>query len=49
MERLLVTPLSRFPQGRPITLSEGVLFATYATLRSDDRGENVSLVRQLVA
>ncbi|MFX6011484.1 strawberry notch-like NTP hydrolase domain-containing protein, partial [Acinetobacter baumannii] len=26
MERLLVTPLSRFPQGRPITLSEGVLF-----------------------
>jgi hypothetical protein len=25
MERLLVTPLSRFPQGRPITLPEGVL------------------------
>ena len=49
MERLLVTPLSRFPQGRPITLSEGVLFATYATLRSDDRGEKVSRVRQIVA
>ncbi|MDQ1157663.1 putative RNA methylase [Sphingomonas sp. SORGH_AS 950] len=32
MERLLVTPLSRFPQGRPIALTEGVLFATYATL-----------------
>ena len=48
MERLLVTPLSRFPQGRPITLSEGVLFATYATLRSDDRGEKVSRVRQIV-
>lgn len=29
MERLLVTPLSRFPQGKPITLSEGILFLTY--------------------
>ncbi|MFN5719055.1 MAG: strawberry notch-like NTP hydrolase domain-containing protein, partial [Bradyrhizobium sp.] len=48
MERLLVTPLSRFPQGKPITLAEGVLFATYATLRSDDRGEKVSRVRQIV-
>jgi hypothetical protein len=48
MERLLVTPLSRFPQGRPITLPEGVLFTTYATLRSDDRGEKVSRVRQIV-
>jgi len=48
MERLLVTPLSRFPQGKPITLGEGVLFLTYATLRSDDRGERVSRVRQIV-
>ncbi|MFC3678121.1 strawberry notch-like NTP hydrolase domain-containing protein [Ferrovibrio xuzhouensis] len=48
MERLLVTPLSRFAQGKPITLSEGVLFATYATLRSDYRGEKVSRVRQIV-
>ncbi len=48
MERLLVTPLSRFAQGKPITLSEGVLFATYATLRSDDRGQKVSRVRQIV-
>ncbi|MGE0847811.1 MAG: strawberry notch-like NTP hydrolase domain-containing protein, partial [Flavobacteriaceae bacterium] len=48
MERLLVTPLSRFPQGKPITLTEGVLFTTYATLRSDDRGEKVSRVRQIV-
>ncbi|MDU0961078.1 MAG: strawberry notch family protein, partial [Bradyrhizobium sp.] len=38
MERLLVTPLSRFPRGKPIALPEGVLFTTYATLRSDDRG-----------
>jgi predicted RNA methylase len=48
MERLLVTPLSRFPQGARITLAEGVLFATYATLRSDERGEKVSRVRQIV-
>ncbi|OOY28464.1 methylase [Thioclava sp. L04-15] len=48
MERLLVTPLSRFPQGKPITLSEGILFITYATLRSDDRGEKVSRVKQIV-
>jgi hypothetical protein len=47
-ERLLVTPLSRFAQGKPITLSEGILFTTYATLRSDDRGEKVSRVRQMV-
>lgn len=48
MERLLVSPLSRFPQGRPITLPDGVLFTTYATLRSDDRGERVSRVKQIV-
>ncbi len=48
MERLLVTPLSRFPQGAKIALNEGVLFLTYATLRSDDRGERVSRVRQIV-
>ena len=48
MERLLVTPLSRFPQGKPITLAEGILFTTYATLRSDDRGEKVSRVKQIV-
>ncbi len=48
MERLLVTPLSRFAQGKPISLSEGILFATYATLRSDERGDKVSRVRQIV-
>ncbi|AWC25175.1 hypothetical protein CO731_04669 [Aminobacter sp. MSH1] len=48
MERLLVTPLSRFPQGKDIRLSEGVLFSTYATLRSDDRGERLSRVKQIV-
>ena len=47
-ERLLVTPLSRFRQGAPIRLSEGILFATYATLRTDERGEKLSRVRQIV-
>ncbi|MGL1539795.1 strawberry notch-like NTP hydrolase domain-containing protein, partial [Vibrio parahaemolyticus] len=28
MERLLITPLSRFAQGKPIRLAEGVLFLT---------------------
>lgn len=48
MERLLVTPLSRFPQGKDIRLEQGILFTTYATLRSDERGEKVSRVRQIV-
>ncbi|AGK59793.1 methylase/helicase [Hyphomicrobium denitrificans 1NES1] len=48
MERLLVTPLSRFRQGTPIRLAEGVLFATYATLRTDERGEKLSRVQQIV-
>ena len=48
MERLLVTPLSRFRQGTPIRLEQGVLFTTYATLRSDAREEKVSRVKQIV-
>jgi len=48
VERLLVTSLSRFRQGTPIGLAEGVLFTTYATLRTDDRGEKLSRVRQIV-
>jgi predicted RNA methylase len=48
MERLLVTSLSRFRQGTPIRLAEGVLFTTYATLRTDERGEKLSRVRQIV-
>jgi hypothetical protein len=48
MERLLVTPLSRFAQGRPIMLNEGIVFATYATLRTDEKGEKRSRVRQIV-
>ena len=47
-ERLLIQPLSRFRQGVPIRLDEGMLFATYATLRSDARDERVSRVQQIV-
>jgi hypothetical protein len=47
-ERLLVTPLSRFRQGTPIRLEQGILFTTYATLRSDARDEKVSRVKQIV-
>ena len=47
-ERLLVTPLSRFAQGRDITLTEGILFTTYATLRSEERGDKKSRVDQIV-
>jgi predicted RNA methylase len=47
-ERLLITPLARFRQGTPIRLDQGVLFTTYATLRSDAREEKVSRVQQIV-
>ena len=47
-ERLQVTPLSRFAQGRDIPLSEGILFTTYATLRSEERGAKKSRVDQIV-
>ncbi|MCA4921342.1 MAG: strawberry notch family protein [Methylobacterium sp.] len=36
-EKLQIVPLSRFKQGTPIALDEGILFTTYATLRSDER------------
>jgi hypothetical protein len=47
-ERLLVTPLSRFAQGKDIPLTEGILFTTYATLRSEERGTKKSRVDQIV-
>jgi predicted RNA methylase len=47
-ERLLITPLSRFRQGSPIRLEQGILFTTYATLRSDAREEKLSRVQQIV-
>jgi hypothetical protein len=47
-ERLLVTPLSRFAQGTKIRLEEGILFTTYATLRSEGRQEKASRIRQII-
>ena len=47
-ERLLVTPLSRFRQSTPIRPDQGILFTTYATLRTDGRDAKVSRVRQIV-
>jgi predicted RNA methylase len=47
-ERLLVTPLARFAQGTAIRLSEGILFTTYATLRSAEREAKASRVQQIV-
>ena len=47
-EPLLVTPLARFRQGTPIRLNQGILFTTYATLRSDARDGRVSRVQQIV-
>jgi predicted RNA methylase len=47
-EKLLVQPLSRFRQGAPIRLSEGILFCTYATLRSAERDGKASRLQQVV-
>ena len=47
-ERLLVQSLSRFRQGTPIRLEQGILFTTYATLRSEPREERASRVQQIV-
>lgn len=47
-EPLLVTPLARFRQGAAIRLDEGVLFTTYATLRSQERGDKASRIQQIV-
>ncbi|WP_316214832.1 strawberry notch family protein, partial [Bradyrhizobium sp. SZCCHNR2035] len=48
MERLQVTPMSRFRQGTPIRLGEAILFTTYAALRTDEKAEKLSRVRQIV-
>lgn len=47
-EPLLVTPLSRFRQGAPIAPREGILFTTYATLRSEERGGKASRLQQII-
>ena len=43
-----LVPLSRFKQGAAITLAEGILFTTYATLRTQAKGDKRSRVQQIV-
>ncbi len=47
-ERLLVQPLSRYRQGTPIRLAEGIIFTTYATLRSQERDGKKSRIAQIL-
>ena len=47
-EPLLVQPLARYKQGKPIKLAEGILFVTYATLRSQEREGKKSRVEQII-
>ncbi len=43
-----LVPLSRFRQGAAIALDEGILFTTYATLRTQVKGEKPSRVQQII-
>ena len=43
-----LVPLSRFRQGAAIALEEGILFTTYATLRTQARGDKPSRVQQII-
>ena len=43
-----IVPLSRFRQGASIALEEGILFTTYATLRTQAKGEKASRVQQII-
>jgi hypothetical protein len=43
-----IVPLSRFRQGAAIALEEGVLFTTYATLRTQAQGDKPSRVQQII-
>jgi predicted RNA methylase len=48
-EPLLIQPLARFRQGAAIRLDEGILFVTYATLRSAEREGKASRLDQILA
>jgi protein strawberry notch len=43
-----IVPLSRFRQGAPIALEEGILFTTYATLRTQAKAEKKSRIQQII-
>ena len=47
-EKLLIAPQSRYKQGAPIRMTEGVLFTTYATLRSAERQGKDSRLKQIL-
>jgi hypothetical protein len=47
-EKLLIAPQSRYRQGTPIRLQQGILFTTYATLRSCERDGKASRLQQIV-
>jgi predicted RNA methylase len=47
-EKLFIVPQSRFRQGTPIKLAQGILFTTYATLRSSEREVKASRLKQLL-
>ncbi len=42
-------PLSRYAPGKPVTLSEGILFTTFATLRGAGRNGSGSRLDQILA
>ena len=43
-----IVPLSRFRQGVPIALEEGILFTTYATLRTQAKGDKKQPRQQII-
>jgi predicted RNA methylase len=43
-----IVPLSRFRQGASIALDEGILFTTYATLRTQAKGDKSSRIQQII-
>ena len=43
-----IVGLTRFRQGEPVPLGQGILFVTYATLRSPSRQDKVSRLEQIV-
>ena len=48
MEKLLIVPQDRYRLGQPITLEQGILFTTYATLRSAERSGKASRLAQIL-
>ncbi|MCP1556794.1 UNVERIFIED_ORG: hypothetical protein M2438_005296 [Methylobacterium sp. SuP10 SLI 274] len=48
-EPLQIVPLSRFAPGKPVALTEGILFTTFATLRGAGRNGSGSRLDQILA